>query len=286
MIASSLDEAVTWARQPGKTTLLTEDTNMAITLAQAMSRTWQSEADALKELKRSKIDPHGATYDLGEFKPGSWQLIEKTAESVPAERPKRKRPKLNQPAAAKQEPKLLPAPPPAEPEPPPEPEPLNDLSNPPTSDGPYHLAIGLLDHARLPQFNVAECALGIAKSTGFLVSIIDRKGKVVRTIDGRISNGPQKRKRGASRKLIGNAPRKERVRGPSGEMQRITEAAVKLAQRKQGVTRKELAEQVSDRKLAWTIMLDQAAERMGLTCSHEEAPKESGSRTVYKIHKP
>jgi hypothetical protein len=156
-----------------------------------------------------------------------------------------------------------------------EPEPVNDMTATPAADGPYTLRIG-----GLTAFNVPEQALAVARRLApefFLVSIIDKAGKVVRTIDGRIG-APKAAKRARS---SDDGDARPRSQGRSTTPSAILQQAIKLAMRPEGVTRAQIREHITDRPLAWTIMLKDA-ERFGYVYSTSDAT-DGKSRTVYHL---
>jgi hypothetical protein len=114
------------------------------------------------------------------------------------------------------------SPPPAEPQEPPGPQ--NDLSALPTEGGPYVFRIPIG-----PQFKLGEIAQNIARKIDMTVEIIDKTGKIVRTIDPRL--GGQR------------PPRAARVAGasrPRGIGKQAT--AIELLKRKDGASKKELTD--------------------------------------------
>ena len=261
-------------------------------MAQLRQRSWPTQEAAIKELKSAGFPVRGKDYEVREYSEGSWQIMPfddvPQAESMVAPVKKaaaKKKASKAQPEAITTA-KLL------ETKEPPEPplptkkqaekaikaakkaavdpdEPVNDMTQPPAELGPYTLRLG-----GLAPFKIADQALAVSrKHPGLQVTIIDKNNKVVRTIDARLG-----KKRGSGEP---RAPRKPRdANAPPSD---IMKAAIKLAERKQGVTRADLKE-VSDRPLPWTIMLKDA-ERWGYKFTMGPAPEGSGSRTVYHLVK-
>jgi hypothetical protein len=162
-----------------------------------------------------------------------------------------------------------------EPTPPPEEQdPVNDMTALPTVGGPYTLRIG-----DLASFDIPGQALEVARRLApnwQLVSIIDKAGKLVRTIDGRIG-APKKAPKQPRSTNSGGGGRTGRSTTPSP----ILQQAIELAMRPEGVTRAQLREHVTEKLLAWTIMLKDA-ERFGYVYSTSEAT-DGKSRTVYHL---
>jgi hypothetical protein len=106
------------------------------------------------------------------------------------------------------------------------PVPENDLSPPPAKDGPYTLQIA----DQVAQHDIAKTALSWSQKIGFRVAIIDKAGKAVRVIDGRLGGKRPTR----------TAVRREGAasRGPKGEGKQAK--AIALLSRDKGATAAEL----------------------------------------------
>lgn len=203
------------------------------TLAQLKNTQWESREAAMKDLKASGVKESGADYVLGEFKPGTWQLLDRTDIDVPPEPPKPERrkaarakseakkpaKKAEAKAKAKDVPKPAPAPAPDEPE-------TNDLFALPAVDGPYTFRIG----EPIAQFDLAKTALSISRKIGLIIDVVDKDGKVARVIDGRLAGGDK-----AARKAGTRTPR-----APTGEGKMAT--ATRLLMRDDGATAKEISD--------------------------------------------
>jgi hypothetical protein len=258
----------------------------------------------MKDLKASGLKPRGADYELREFSSGSWQLLELSDDVAQDATPPEKKlkaaaatvTKLPARAAAKSLPKKAAAKKAADaeafakmkrPEPTPEPDakfgehiaggnagtdPENDLSPLGVDLTQCPLQFRIIG---VPDFDAPKTALAFARQLNMLVAIFDKNGKLLRTMDPRIG-GSKKQKRASSKPAGGG----KRSTEPSGMQAQL----IALATRKQGVTRAQIAVEVSDRKLAWTTMI-RDCERFGYTYRTTEAAEGSGARVVYHLDK-
>lgn len=165
----------------------------------------------------------------------------------------------------------------AEPEPEPEPEPVPegvlDHRNPMPHDGkPYSIT------ARLGTDELAHrthtVAFEVSKMLRHPVEVHDKDGNHVGTIDA-TKFKPER----AARKGGGG----RRAANPDAGPNKMLQAAIDLAERKEGVTREQL-KAVSDKQQPWTMLLKGCA-RFGYRYWTTEAPKGGSSRTVYHLER-
>lgn len=148
-------------------------------------------------------------------------------------------------------------------------EPTNDLTALPKDGGPYVLQVHFW-----AQHSLIDGALFVSRKIGELVQIIDKKGRVVRTMDGRVSDQPKARK---ARAANGSSPGRKREAKPMDEM---ANAIFEMAISKDGAARTAMTALNAGVCINWKGYVERLGKGKGLVLAPVD---KSGATPVYRL---